>query len=461
MTVRTRIAPSPTGAPHVGTAYMALFNLAFARKHQGQMILRIEDTDQSRSTKESEDAILSSLKWLGLDWDEGPDCGGEFGPYRQSERLEIYREHAKILLEKDRAYYCFCTADRLAEMRAMQEKNKTTQGYDGHCRNLSPIQIKQNIEEGLNHVIRLKMPKSGTCKIEDKLRGDVELDFSQSDDQVLLKSDGFPTYHLAVVVDDFSMKISHVIRGEEWITSTPKHLVLYDAFGWKPPEYIHLPLLLNPDGTKMSKRRNPTSIEYYRRAGYSADALLNYLSLMAYPAINEEEKFFLARMLFPHVSAVDYVDLVTTKKGENEQALNDCNESLKIDPNYSKAVHRRGKARFEMGQYELALEDFRDKPTALTVGQQEASSILWTSADGHCKIGIWECQPGHFTADRSAAGEYCHIIKGKATVTKVDGDNPREIEAGDLLVLPQGWKGEWIIHEHMRKLFVIDASPNL
>ena len=295
--VRVRIAPSPTGPTHVGTAYQALFDKLFAKKFDGQFILRIEDTDQERSRHEYETQLINSLKWLGLDWDEGPDVGGGYGPYRQSERLEIYREHAKILLEKDRAYYCFCTADRLAEMRTTQEKNKTTKGYDGHCRNLSPKEIKQNIEEGLNHVVRLKMPESGTCKIEDKLRGDIEVDFSQSDDQVLLKSDGFPTYHLAVVVDDFSMKISHVIRGEEWITSTPKHLVLYDAFGWQPPEFIHLPLLLNPDGTKMSKRRNPTSIEYYRRAGYSADVLLNYLALMAYPAINEEEKFTFSELV--------------------------------------------------------------------------------------------------------------------------------------------------------------------
>ena len=295
--VRVRIAPSPTGPTHVGTAYQALFDKLFAKKFDGQFILRIEDTDQERSRHEYETQLINSLKWLGLDWDEGPDVGGGYGPYRQSERLEIYREHAKILLEKDRAYYCFCTADRLAEMRTTQEKNKTTKGYDGHCRNLSPKEIKRNIEEGLNHVVRLKMPKSGTCKIEDKLRGDIEVDFSQSDDQVLLKSDGFPTYHLAVVVDDFSMKISHVIRGEEWITSTPKHLVLYDAFGWQPPEFIHLPLLLNPDGTKMSKRRNPTSIEYYRRAGYSADVPLNYLALMAYPAINEEEKFTFSELV--------------------------------------------------------------------------------------------------------------------------------------------------------------------
>jgi len=295
--VRVRIAPSPTGPTHVGTAYQALFDKLFAKKLGGQFVLRIEDTDQERSRHEYETQLINSLKWLGLDWDEGPDVGGDYGPYRQSERLEIYRDHVKILLEKDRAYRCFCTADRLAEMRVMQEKKKTPQGYDGHCRNLSPTAIKQNMKEGLNHVVRLKMPKSGTCKIEDQLRGDVEVDFSQSDDQVLIKSDGFPTYHLAVVVDDFSMKISHVIRGEEWITSTPKHLVLYDAFGWKPPEFIHLPLLLNPDGTKMSKRKNPTSIEYYRRSGYSADALLNYLALMAYPAINEEEKFTFSELV--------------------------------------------------------------------------------------------------------------------------------------------------------------------
>ncbi|MEE3234893.1 MAG: glutamate--tRNA ligase [Candidatus Latescibacterota bacterium] len=294
--VRVRIAPSPTGPTHVGTAYQALFDKLYADKYGGRFILRIEDTDQERSRDEYETQLINSLKWLGLDWDEGPDVGGDYGPYRQSERLELYREHAKILVEKGRAYYCFCTSDRLSEMRADQEKHKTRQGYDGRCRNLSSIEVDQCMEEGHDHVVRVKMPEDGVCKIADKLRGNIELDFAESDDQVILKSDGFPTYHLAVVVDDFHMRISHVIRGEEWITSTPKHLVLYDAFGWDPPEFIHLPLLLNPDGTKMSKRKNPTSIEYYRRAGYSADALLNYLALMAYPSIKEEEKFTLSEL---------------------------------------------------------------------------------------------------------------------------------------------------------------------
>ena len=295
--VRVRIAPSPTGPTHVGTAYQALFDRLFADKFGGRFILRIEDTDQDRSRREYETQLMDSLKWIGIDWDEGPDVGGDYGPYRQSERLEIYREHAKILVDSGHAYYCFCSSDRLAEMRADQERNKKPLGYDRRCRNLSPSEVDQRLQQGEDYVIRLKMPKEGVCEIEDKLRGKIEVDYAQSDDQVILKSDGFPTYHLAVVVDDFHMKISHVIRGEEWITSTPKHLVLYDSFGWEPPEFIHLPLLLNRDGTKMSKRRNPTSIEYYRRAGYSADALLNYLALMAYPPLNDEEKVSLAELV--------------------------------------------------------------------------------------------------------------------------------------------------------------------
>jgi glutamyl-tRNA synthetase len=289
--VRVRIAPSPTGPIHVGTAYQALFGRTLKQKYGGQFVLRIEDTDQSRSRREYEEQIIQSLRWLGLDWDEGPDIGGPYGPYRQSERLDLYLEHARQLVDKGHAHYCFCTPERLTELRAEQMRNKEPLGYDGHCRHLSAAQIEENLTNDIAHVIRLKMPDEGTCVIKDRLRGDIELDYAQSDDQVLLKSDGFPTYHLAVVVDDHHMKITHVIRGEEWITSTPKHLVLYEAFGWEPPEYIHMPLLLNPDGTKMSKRRNPTSVEYYRRAGYLSDALLNYLALMAYPPLGEEEKF--------------------------------------------------------------------------------------------------------------------------------------------------------------------------
>ena len=296
MTIRTRIAPSPTGSPHVGTAYMALFNLAFARKNGGKMILRIEDTDQSRSTKESEDAILSSLKWLGLNWDEGPDCGGEFGPYRQSERLEIYKAAIQNLVDAGYAYPCFCTAERLNEVRKKQMENKETPRYDGHCLSLSKEEIEQKMQAGEKYVYRLKIPNEGVCEFEDELRGKVSIEWSQVDHQIIQKSDGFPTYHLASVVDDYHMKISHVIRGEEWINSTPKHILLYEGFGWEPPRFAHLPLLRNPDKSKLSKRKNPTSIDYYKDAGFIPEAVVNYLGMMGYTLPDQREIFSLGEL---------------------------------------------------------------------------------------------------------------------------------------------------------------------
>ena len=296
MTVRTRIAPSPTGAPHVGTAYMALFNLAFARKHGGKMILRIEDTDQSRSTNESEDAILSSLKWLGLDWDEGPDCGGDFGPYRQSERLDFYKEAIQKLVDAGYAYPCFCTAERLNELRKQQIENKETPRYDGHCLSLSKEEIEQKMAAGEKYVYRLKIPDEGICVFNDELRGEVQFDWKQIDHQIIQKSDGFPTYHLASIVDDHHMGITHVIRGEEWINSTPKHILLYEGLGWKPPVFAHLPLLRNPDKSKLSKRKNPTSIDYYKDAGFLPEAVVNYLGMMGYTLPDQREIFDLHEM---------------------------------------------------------------------------------------------------------------------------------------------------------------------
>ena len=293
MSVRVRIAPSPTGSPHVGTAYIALFNLAFARRHGGQFILRIEDTDQARSRPEYEDHLLQALRWLELNWDEGPGVGGSCGPYRQSERLPRYQAHARQLVEAGHAYYCFCTPQRLEEVRAEQRRLKLNMGYDRHCRDLPLAQADQRRAQGEPHVVRLKMPLEGKATLQDTLRGPIEFEYGLLDDQVLLKSDGFPTYHLAVVVDDHLMGITHVIRGEEWINSSPKHLLLYECFGWTPPVHTHLPLLLNPDGSKMSKRRNPTSIDYYRRAGYLGPALRNYLGLMNCPPPGEDDKFSL------------------------------------------------------------------------------------------------------------------------------------------------------------------------
>ncbi|MGM0576220.1 MAG: glutamate--tRNA ligase [Myxococcota bacterium] len=294
--VRVRVAPSPTGDPHVGTAYVALFNLVFARKHGGRFVLRIEDTDRERSTPASEQAIFHSLRWLGLDWDEGPDVGGPHGPYRQSERAEIYRKYAKKLVDEGKAYYCFATSRELEEMRraARVEGRKTT--YDRRYRGLDQAEVQKRLDAGEDHVIRMKMPLTGATSFQDGLRGWISFENEEIDDQILLKSDGFPTYHLANVVDDHLMGITHVIRAEEWIPSTPKHVRLYEAFGWEPPAFIHLPLLRNTDKSKISKRKNPVSLEYYERAGFLPEAMVNFLGRMGWSMPDEREKFTLEEM---------------------------------------------------------------------------------------------------------------------------------------------------------------------
>ena len=298
MTVRTRIAPSPTGDPHVGTAYIALFNLCFARAHGGQFLLRIEDTDQSRSTPESERAILDSLRWLGLHWDEGPDVGGAHGPYRQSERMHLYAQYAEQLVSAGRAFYCYRTPGELDELRAARRAAGNSTALKPSDLQLDDAEIAQRKAAGEPAVIRMMVPEeAGSCAVEDLLRGAIELDWGMVDAQVLLKSDGLPTYHLANVVDDHLMGITHVLRGEEWINSAPKHQLLYQYFGWDMPVLCHLPLLRNPDKSKLSKRRHPTSIHYYRRMGYLPEALLNYLGRMGWSMPDESEKFSLAEML--------------------------------------------------------------------------------------------------------------------------------------------------------------------
>ncbi len=295
--VRVRIAPSPTGDPHVGTAYIALFNYAFARQQGGAFILRIEDTDQTRSRADSERQILTALSWLGLSWDEGPDVGGPHAPYHQSKRLDIYAQHTRLLVEAGRAYACFCTPERLAELRKAQVADKVTPGYDRRCRSLDPAEAARRVAAGEVHTIRLAVPTEGSIRFTDRLRGPVEIGVAQIDDQVLLKSDGFPTYHLANVVDDHLMEITHVIRAEEWISSTPKHVLLYDAFGWQAPEWIHMPLLRNQDKSKISKRKNPVSINFYRDAGILPNALLNFLGIMGWSFGGDREKFTLEEMV--------------------------------------------------------------------------------------------------------------------------------------------------------------------
>ena len=297
MTVRTRIAPSPTGDPHVGTAYIALFNYAFAKQLGGQFVLRIEDTDQKRSTTESEQAILDALHWTGLEWDEGPDVGGDFGPYRQSERREYYETHCQSLVDAGHAFHCFCSAEELDTMRAEQIAEKQTPRYDGRCARLTADEVSQRLAEGHTHVIRMRTPTEGDCIVHDRLRGDIQIPWAQVDMQVLMKADGLPTYHLANVVDDHLMDITHVIRGEEWIPSAPKHQLLYQYFGWEMPELCHLPLLRNPDQSKLSKRKNPTSILFYRDQGFLPEAVLNYLGRMGWSMPDECEQFSLDEMV--------------------------------------------------------------------------------------------------------------------------------------------------------------------
>ncbi len=288
MSVRTRIAPSPTGDPHVGTAYVALVNYCFAKKAGGQFLLRIEDTDRVRSTPGSEQAIFDALHWLGLSWDEGPDIGGPHGPYRQSDRLPFYKRYADELLAAGHAFACFCTPERLDAVRRDQVKAGQPPGYDGHCLELSPKEIADAQAAGVPHVVRLRVPREGSVEIVDLRRGPIVFEWRTVDMQVLLKSDGWPTYHLANVVDDHLMEITHVLRGEEWLSSAPKHALLYEYFGWKMPALAHLPLLRNNDAnkTKLSKRKNPTGILFYRRMGYLPEALLNFLGLLAVPPLD-------------------------------------------------------------------------------------------------------------------------------------------------------------------------------
>lgn len=297
MKIRTRIAPSPTGHPHVGTLYMALFNLIFARAKGGDFILRIEDTDQKRSKEEYEQSIYESLRWIGIEWDEGPDVGGKYGPYKQSERSEIYKKYCDQLLAEGKAYKCFTTGEELDEMRLIAKKTGGRLGYDRRHRNLTPEEIAAFEKEGRSFVVRLKVPLTGEVVFTDEIKGVIKVPCADVDDQVLMKSDGLPTYHLANVVDDHLMEISHVIRGDEWVSSTPKHVLINEALGFKPPTYLHMPLLLGTDGKKLSKRKNPTSAYFYRDSGYLPEAFLNFLSLMGYSMEGDKEIYTLEEII--------------------------------------------------------------------------------------------------------------------------------------------------------------------
>jgi glutamyl-tRNA synthetase len=279
---RLRVAPSPTGDPHVGTAYMSLFNLAFARQQGGSFVLRIEDTDRARFREDSEQQVFDTLRWLGLQWDEGPDVGGPYAPYRQSERLDTYRPYVERLLAEGRAYHCWCSTERLAQMREVQQKSKRPTGYDRLCHGKTRDERAQLPGFSETPVVRMFIPDDVELQFDDLIRGRVSA--PRPDDQVILKADGFPTYHLAVVVDDHEMGITHVVRGEEWISSTPKHNLLYRWFGLEPVRWAHMPLLRNTDKSKISKRKNPAArLTWFQEQGYLPEALVNFLALLAYP----------------------------------------------------------------------------------------------------------------------------------------------------------------------------------
>jgi glutamyl-tRNA synthetase len=299
MTVRVRIAPSPTGDPHVGTAYIGLINWCFAKRHGGKFILRIEDTDQTRCTPESAQNIYASLRWLGLTYDEGPDVGGDRGPYVQSERVKlgIYRKYADQLVAQGDAYHCFCTARELDAMKARQRANNEPIMYDRRHRGITRAEAEERVAKGEPYVIRMKAPVDGDFVYKDRLRkAPVVKAWKEIDDQVLLKSDGWPTYHLAAVVDDHLMGITHVIRAEEWLNSLPKHIWLNEKLGFTPPEYVHVGLLRNADKSKISKRKNPTSLRWYQRQGFLPEALLNFLALLGHSHPEGKEKFTAAEL---------------------------------------------------------------------------------------------------------------------------------------------------------------------
>lgn len=294
--IKVRFAPSPTGFLHIGGLRTALYNWLFCKKHNGTFVLRIEDTDKTRTVKGGELDILKSLKWAGIEPDEGVYLSGDKvaqkgkkGPYRQSERLETYRIYVDELISKNKAYYCFCTEERLRTMRDEQSAKKQAPRYDGTCKTLSKEDIQNKLESKIPHVVRLRVPEEGRTTFDDEIHGTISFENREIDDQVLLKSDGYPTYHLANVIDDHLMDITHVIRGEEWLPSTPKHVLLYDSFGWQPPVFAHLPLLLNPDKSKLSKRQGDVAVKDYREAGYLPGAINNFVALLGWNPKSDQE----------------------------------------------------------------------------------------------------------------------------------------------------------------------------
>ncbi|MCD4818361.1 MAG: glutamate--tRNA ligase [Candidatus Cloacimonetes bacterium] len=323
--IRVRFAPSPTGYLHIGGLRTALYDFLYAQKTGGKFILRIEDTDQARYVEGAVENLINSLQTTGVKYDEGPQKGGDYGPYFQSQRTDIYLKYVQELIEKEAAYPCFCTSEDLEKMKENQKENGFDQRYDGRCRKINKEDAKERIKNGESHVIRLKVPQDGEISFYDVVRDKVTFPWNMIDDQVLIKSDGFPTYHLANVVDDHSMEISHVIRGEEWLSSTPKHIFMYKVFGWKPPKWVHLPLILNPDRTKLSKRQGDVATEDFLKKGFLPEALLNFIALLGWHPSGNKEIFSLPELIkafsFKRISKSGAVFDIEKLKWMNSQYL--------------------------------------------------------------------------------------------------------------------------------------------
>jgi len=416
MTVRVRFAPSPTGYLHVGGLRTALYNWLYARKHGGTFILRIEDTDQSRKVAGAVDNLLATLKWCGLDIDEGPGIGGDRGPYAQSERLDIYHGHIARLLAEGHAYRCFCTRERLDEVRERQRKMGVAPRYDRHCRNLSPEEAgKRAVQE--SHVVRLAVPEAGRIILEDVVRKKVAFEWQTVDDQVLLKGDGFPTYHLANVVDDHLMGITHVIRGEEWLPSMPKHLLLYQYLGWTPPVFAHLPLLLNKDRSKLSKRQGHVAAEDYRAQGYLPQALVNFVALLGWHDQSNREVFALEEL-------VQAFELARVQKG-----------GAIFDTDKLKWINGRHIRNLSFEAFKEAVMPYLDPDWAVTDAM--AASIhtkINLLTDARDQLGFFFEDPVVYdeAAHAALAGEMAPGILS-ALLTRLDG-------AGD-------FSGEWFMDE--------------
>lgn len=343
MKIRTRIAPSPTGYPHIGTIWQALINFAFAKKNKGKFVVRIEDTDRKRLIPDAEKRLFEALNWFGLTPDESPVQKGKFGPYRQSERLALYQKYAQELVKKGKAYYCFCSPQRLEKVRQKMKQQGKIPMYDGHCRSIGRLEAEKRIKAGEKYVIRLKVPKDKTIIVNDLLRGKIEFDSNLIDDQVLLKSDGFPTYQLAVVVDDHLMEITHMVRGEEWISSAPKIILIYDFLDWQKPVFVHTPLLRNPDKSKLSKRQGQTDVSWYQEQGYLPEAILNFLALLGWShpkektifSLTEFIKYFDLKDLSPvgpvvDLKKLDYINGVYIRKTDDKKLIQLIKEYLKL-----------------------------------------------------------------------------------------------------------------------------------